>query len=191
MSWATTQNYRHKCNCDNQNGAALAISLILMAVLTILGLQSMRGARHVEILAHNSQQKLVAFEAAESALLEVHSLNLVKDSIDMIATELLSEPDPVEQSIVSSNVSSELDQFNALGKSIDVTVTSSIQYCGESTPINTDLNADESQPKKVGLLFDLRASADIENSGARSLNVMRTKLNGLSTGRQGKCTLPH
>ena len=53
-----------------QSGAALVISLLILTVLTILGLSSMRTASMEELMARNTRDYKIAFEASDSALNE-------------------------------------------------------------------------------------------------------------------------
>ncbi len=55
-------------NCRQQQGAALIISLIVLLVLTILGVQSMQTSVLEERMAGNFKDKRQAFEAAEAGL---------------------------------------------------------------------------------------------------------------------------
>lgn len=52
----------------NQRGAALAISLIFLLILTLLGITAMSGSTVQERLAGNQRDLELAFEAAEAAL---------------------------------------------------------------------------------------------------------------------------
>lgn len=52
----------------NQSGAALIVSLIILAVVTILGITSMQGSNTELKLAASMRDRGVAFEAAEAAL---------------------------------------------------------------------------------------------------------------------------
>lgn len=58
---------------NQQSGAALIFSLILLLVLTMLGLTSMRNATLEEKMAYNMRDLNLAFEAAESGLREAES----------------------------------------------------------------------------------------------------------------------
>lgn len=51
-----------------QSGAALAVTLILLLVITLLGLASMRGAIMQERMAANTISRSMAFQAAEAGL---------------------------------------------------------------------------------------------------------------------------
>lgn len=58
----------HRRAPRNQHGAALAISLIFLLVLTLLGITAMSGSTVQERLAGNQRDLELAFEAAEAAL---------------------------------------------------------------------------------------------------------------------------
>lgn len=53
---------------QSQQGAALIVSLIILLVLTIIGVQSMESSVMEERMAGNYRDKRMAFEAAEAAL---------------------------------------------------------------------------------------------------------------------------
>ncbi|GAA6140723.1 PilX N-terminal domain-containing pilus assembly protein [Hydrogenophaga sp. 5NK40-0174] len=53
---------------SDQKGAVLAIGLILLAVLTLWGVQAMRSNLSQERMAFNMRDRNVAFQAAEAAL---------------------------------------------------------------------------------------------------------------------------
>lgn len=52
----------------SQQGAALIVSLVILLVLTIIGVQSMESSVMEERMAGNYRDKRMAFEAAEAAL---------------------------------------------------------------------------------------------------------------------------
>ncbi len=60
---------------QRQSGVALAISLILLTVITLLSLSSMRSANLNTKIAVNHQHKLFAFQAAEGALSNLLNAN--------------------------------------------------------------------------------------------------------------------
>ena len=54
--------------CNNQKGAVLAISLIILLLMTIIGVSAMRSTTLQEKMAGNLRDYNVAFQAAEAAL---------------------------------------------------------------------------------------------------------------------------
>ena len=55
---------------NQQQGAVLITSLIILLLLTIIGVSSMRSSIMEEKMAQNTRDQLVAFESAESALVD-------------------------------------------------------------------------------------------------------------------------
>lgn len=53
-----------------QQGATLVVALVILAVLSIVGVATMRNSASQERMANNSRQKMIADAAAESALRE-------------------------------------------------------------------------------------------------------------------------
>lgn len=66
------------CTHQNQKGAVLAIGLMMLLILTILGVTAMKSTVLDERIAANSQFKMLAFQAAESALVELGNFNSVE-----------------------------------------------------------------------------------------------------------------
>ena len=55
---------------NRQKGAVLAVSLLLLLVLTLLGVSSMQGTRLEEKMAGNAKDRNLAFQTSESGLRE-------------------------------------------------------------------------------------------------------------------------
>ena len=58
----------------HEKGATLAISLMLLFVITLLGINSIRTTQLQEKMSHQSQDKIISFSASESASLYAESL---------------------------------------------------------------------------------------------------------------------
>lgn len=56
-----------------QRGAVLVISMIILLILTMLGVTSMRSTSLEERMAGNARDRHIAFEAAESALIDAEN----------------------------------------------------------------------------------------------------------------------
>ena len=78
-------NYR--THHHKQHGAALAVSLILLLVLTLLGVAGMQSTIMEEKMAGNMRDKALAFQASESGLIngERHSQNLLSLASPFVA----------------------------------------------------------------------------------------------------------
>lgn len=72
---------------SNQHGAALAISLIFLLVLTILSIAAMSGSGLQERMAGGIRQTNLAFQAAESGVLAGESW--------IGSTQRITRPDPI------------------------------------------------------------------------------------------------
>ena len=175
-----------------QQGVALAISLILLAALTILGVATLTSTRFQEQITSNAQQKAVSFEAAESAINVVLSDHaMIIEKLADVPSDQYNDPDPVFPAGLDALLSSSFDQTNDLGTSLDITSTVSIQYCGERPlPIGTELSGDLSKERRVAMTFDVNGEAEIANSNASSDHVLRASFDRPETGRTGACVTP-
>lgn len=176
-----------------QNGAALAISLILLVAMTVLGVATLNSTRLAEKVSSNAQQKAIVFETAESVL---ESINASTDFANRLLDSRTSmvEPDPVVQTAETTLINTELDQTSMLKNqsitSVDVTSDASIQFCGEFPLAGTGISADESDYSKIGLHFDIRVNASIANSKAKASHVQRVEDSGVRFNATGKCITP-
>lgn len=172
-----------------QQGAALAISLILLVAMTILGVATLNGTRLAEKVSSNAQQKAIVYETAESI---INSISTSADFTDRLYASLTSkfDPPPVLQVIDSAEMSEELDQTNLLGTSVDVNVEAEIQFCAEKAQEGSDLSADESADSNIGYHFDVRATSTIDNSRARAEHVLRVEESFPRRGATGDCYTP-
>ena len=69
----------HKDNCtkfpgDRQRGAVLVIALIMLLLLTLVGIAGMRDTQLQEKMAGGTEDRAIAFQAAEAALSEAEVL---------------------------------------------------------------------------------------------------------------------
>lgn len=65
-----TNNRRCLQSVTKQRGATLIVALVILAVMTVLGVSTMKSSTLQERMANNARQKLIAESAAESALRE-------------------------------------------------------------------------------------------------------------------------
>jgi len=173
---------------QRQRGVALAISLILLAALTILGVATLTGTRLNEKIVSNAQQKAISFEVAESALNSVWTADDIMQAIDSIPSSQYNDPDPTYPPGIASLLSADFDQTNALGTSVDISAVVSVQYCGEAiTPEASDMNANESKLQFSGMLADVNGVSDIQASNTVSDHVQRASIVRVKSGRTGAC----
>jgi type IV pilus assembly protein PilX len=62
------------CFIKKQQGVTLAIALMMLFVVTLVGISSVRTTHIQEKMAHNIQDKVVSFQAAETALIGAENL---------------------------------------------------------------------------------------------------------------------
>jgi len=156
-------------NRPQQQGLALAISLMLLVALTIVGIATMKGTRLNEKISSNAQQKAISFEA-------------VPDNVFNNPEMVVPVVDPLKL---------DFDQSNQLGVSVEVEASVTVQYCGETAlPTGSSLSADESKVQMVGVMFDVNGTANISGSKAHSDHIQRGYVTRPKTGRTGNCILP-
>lgn len=66
----------------SQSGAVLAVGLLMLLILTVIGVSAMKSTVLDERIAANSQFKMLAFQAAESALVELANIAAVEGFLD-------------------------------------------------------------------------------------------------------------
>lgn len=91
-----------------QSGAVLAITLLILVVVTVLGVGSMSGSSVQMFLARNTQLKQISFQNAESAVLlgeRIWSTEVNACLTDLASCDLDLSPAPIGNSI------SEMDTF--------------------------------------------------------------------------------
>lgn len=77
----------------SQTGATLIVALVILGVMTILAVSTMKSSTLQERMANNSRQKLIADNAAESALREAEQwLFSEVNSVNRISDHFFSTP---------------------------------------------------------------------------------------------------
>lgn len=171
-----------------QSGVALAISLILLAALTILGVATLTGTRLNEKITSNAQQKAIAFEVAESAINSVWTIDDVMQAVEAIPDTEYNNPLPVAPPAVAALLSAEFDQTNSFGTSVDLSASVTVQYCGEAiTPAASDMNANQAKLQFSGMLVDVNGMSDIQASNTVADHVQRGSIVRVKSGRLGDC----
>jgi len=176
-------------NRPQQQGLALAISLMLLVALTIVGIATMKGTRLNEKISSNAQQKAISFEAAESSIATVWDVESLLGTLALIPDNVFNNPEMVVP--VVDPLKLDFDQSNQLGVSVEVEASVTVQYCGETAlPTGSSLSADESKVQMVGVMFDVNGTANISGSKAHSDHIQRGYVTRPKTGRTGNCILP-
>ena len=96
-------NRQHK-----QNGATLLFALVLLLLMTVLGLSSIRGVSLQERMASNLNERDLAFQAAEAALLAAEKEILLNPEpfgmVDCTSTSILNCATIPSNTFTASNV---------------------------------------------------------------------------------------
>lgn len=170
-----------------QRGVALVVSLVLLAAMTIVGVATLSGTRLNEQMASNSQQKSVVFEAAESAIESVVNYDDLFAAITSDTNASFDNPDLVPLPDSSSMLKDGYDLTTG-GKGIDIEGTLSVQYCGETQPLGTSLDASLDGGALTAVLVDVNGIATVSNSSATADHLRRVAFTMPQTGRTGNCT---
>ncbi|MEE9322753.1 MAG: pilus assembly PilX N-terminal domain-containing protein [Granulosicoccus sp.] len=184
---------KNRADQQKQTGMALPIGLILLSAMTVVGIATLSGTRQNEVIASNSQQKAISFEAAESSIDSVWNVEYVVQSLDDIPADQINNPYATESSALNAELSLDFDQESATdsGTAVDVEVSVAMQYCGETAlPSGSSLNADVSGLQFAGTLMDVNGKADIAGSMASSEHIKRGYIIRPKTGRTGNCPSP-
>lgn len=175
-----------------ERGVALAISLVLLVVMSVVGIATLSGTRLNEKVVSNAQQKAIAFAVAESA---------IESARDSVRTEGIASvlggggavPEvsaPVALSSIETRLSG-LDQSHGSDTTTDVEAAVTVQYCGEGPPpAGTGLNADLSEAQFVGVLYDINGVASVADSATSANHLARDRVASIQTGLNGFCATP-
>ena len=175
---------------QSQQGVALVISLVLLVAMTILGVATLSGTRLNEKITSNAQQKAIAFEVAESAIASVWNKEYLSKAITSNASDVGDDPAPIQSPDADIGFNSNYDQLKDGKKVVDVDGTLTVQYCGEVTPVGSDLNADQSATQFVFMLIDVNSVAEVANTATRADHIQRGAATSAKTGRTGNCRKP-
>lgn len=173
-----------------QEGSALAISLMLLATMTLLGMSVMSGSSLNERVVSNNQQKTISYQAAESAIRSVWDVDEFVGVIERIPSSQFNNPEPLGPRSPKVELANVFDQKSQQSGalSVDVSADVTLQYCGETTVLSqSSMNSDESAVRYVGALFDINGKSEIAGSKAKSDHVQRGYILVPATGRLGNC----
>jgi len=172
----------------SERGVALVISLVLLVAMTILGVATLSSTRLNEKITSNAQQKSIAFEVAESAIASVWDKGYLTNALTSGPADSANNPVAVQAPDADTGLAVDFDVKNGSGNTVvDVEGELTVQYCGETAPIGSDLNADESVTTFVYQLIDVNSVVQIANTNTRSDHVQRGAATSAKTGRTGNC----
>ncbi|ASJ76556.1 pilus assembly PilX family protein [Granulosicoccus antarcticus] len=181
---------RARCQTPGrQQGVALVISLVLLVTMTILGVATLSGTRLNEKRTANAQQKSIAFEVAESGISSVWSKAYLTGAVTSDAADKGDDPAAIFSDDADTGLIGDFDQLSD-GKGVNIEGTVSVQYCGETTNVGSDLSADESDVQLIFMLIDVNSVARVANSSTRADHVQRGAVTSVKTSRTGNCPAP-
>ncbi len=182
-----TERIRHR---SRHNGSALAVSLLLLATMTLLGISVMSGTSLNERVVSNNQQKTISYEAAESAILSVWDVDEFVGVIERIPVSSFDKTEALEPLSSTLELSNAFDQSSDDSRSVTVDVAASVtlQFCGETAVMNrSGMNSDESAVRFAGAMIDINGTSEVSGSSAKSDHIQRGYILMPATGRTGSC----
>ena len=172
-----------------ERGVALVVSLVLLIAMTILGVATLSSTRLNEKRTSNAQQKAIAFEVAESAIASVWDAQYLNVALTSNASDTGNDPEAIVSADADTELSFAFDQLTD-GKGVDIDGELSVQYCGETNPVASDLSADLSATQLVFLLVDVNSVAQVANTSTEADHVQRGAVTSVKTNRTGNCPAP-
>lgn len=141
---------------DNQRGAVLIVSLVILLVLTLIGVAGMNSSVMQERMASNAQNSNRAFQGAESSATALTEI-LMSGNLNLLQEAMEAADD------LSSTGSVTLDVANGVQTEYQA------RYLGEVIiSSGSSMDADESTTLLKGYRYELRGSAEMDNTGAAS-----------------------
>ncbi|MFL0795973.1 MAG: pilus assembly PilX N-terminal domain-containing protein [Cellvibrionaceae bacterium] len=157
-----------KTPMSSQNGAVLAIALMLLLVITIVGLSSIGSTALEEKMAANAQFKQVIFQTSEDAIEQtIDDLTFLNDAL---TANILEEENPVKDVVPSGR--SETDT--------SVTASSEASFRQYSS-VPAGEGASSATVGGAGLgyyFYEVKGAAKLVNVGTKNTNVRGLYLPG-------------
>ncbi|MFL1455582.1 PilX N-terminal domain-containing pilus assembly protein [Marinobacter sp. GN3S48] len=145
-----------KHSIDNQRGAVLIVSLVILLVLTLIGVAGMNSSVMQERMASNAQNSNRTFQGAESSATALTEI-LMSGNLNLLQEAMEAADD------LSSTGSVTLDAANGVQTEYQA------RYLGEVIiSSGSSMDADESTTLLKGYRYELRGSAEMDNTGAAS-----------------------
>jgi type IV pilus assembly protein PilX len=148
-----------------QSGAVLAVSLILLLIMTMIGISAMSTTTLQETFSANAQHKATSFQAAESVIKTTWDIPTMGTSMSGVNTL-----------IPASNM------FDS-NANIAVSTNATIQYCGQIPGSQrTAMNADLSAVIIADQAFDVCGRGSVTLANATSVHIHGAKILGPDFG---------
>jgi len=170
-----------------QQGVALAVSLIFLVLITIIGVTSIRSTTMNELMAANAQQKSTTFQIAESVIEGVWDTGYI---LKKTPTQLIDPPaDVLDKDMNDVPFNTMFDvPTNGTTAAIDVNADATLQYCGEDFKLlGYQQSADESTPAFVAHIYSIHGVGTLAAAKASADHDQRGFLVRPEAGRTGNC----
>lgn len=144
-------------NPKKQKGAVLAVSLMLLLVVSLIAISSMESSVTQERMSRNFQNNNRAFQTASSAI-DNHITNTITNG----------DTTQLSQAIIESNKTTPswpTQTYTSTG-STNITTNLSIIFEQEVPALDNSINADESSPTLMEPRLRYVATSTIANTGA-------------------------
>lgn len=152
-----------------QNGATLAITLIILFIITLLGVSTMQVMSLQEKMSSNLQDKELSFRAAESA---------VKDAEDWLMS-LVGQP-PIEQGVCAS-----FPCVHEVYQNIDFATAAASFWQSNAASLGANLQNVATPPRYIiEYLQFVPDTPEIGNSSVKSTGVFYYQITARGTGAQ-------
>ena len=170
-----------------QQGVALAVSLIFLVLITIIGVTSIRGTTMNELMSANAQQKSTTFQIAESVIEGVWDTGYI---LKKTPAQLIDPPaDVIDKDLndVDFDVMFDMPAYGATA-AIAVDANATLQYCGEDFKLlGYQQSADESTPAFVAHIYSIHGVGELTAANASADHDQRGFLVRPEAGRTGNC----
>lgn len=144
-----------------QNGVVLVIGLLMLLVITMVGVTAMSGTTSNERMTANHQFQTLSFQAAESAIHDVFNVPSVTPAMsDTLNWLHIPAPNNYDVDIHA-------------GSAIGIEAQANIQFCGEVTPLETQIKNGNADPGDMNQIYDVRGSGDVAALGSMETHMRR------------------
>jgi len=159
-----------------QQGATLAVALILLTVITILGLSSMRNTNLDAKIAANHQHKQISFQAAESALSKLTAPSPEKSDggVSLKVPKTVQEDDGSGNMVYKPALNPDYYQATGVDGQPDASADLDLLFTEQSRPGKYKFSG--FGLSIVTLIYQGDAKGEINNSNAKSQNRMQVAL---------------
>lgn len=160
---------------QRQQGAVLAVALILLLVITVIGVSTFKATGLEEKMAANAQFKSIVFQGSESAIAATWSdLSYLSDAL--VKSEQDSDADTAGQQIVwpTKNVANGVSNMSMASEARFVEERKDFVQDQSATSLAMDSSA-----AVCYYTYEIRGTAEITNTNSKNTNVQGVRHRGV------------